>query len=335
MTKEEQDILFGRYERYYSKIPGIVTLIDSRSIEPYLTDDDILAPDIDEDLYMSLNHPNSMRKIICENFYDGCGLYEGLITAYPLKKVTQQYVEYCNENLPNDLKDLEISDVLPMFSNVNGKLIDKTVKSSKDIDQLAVYFFPAYKGNDVKRHIAEIARKLQICGYDMSYCKKLENTKLSEQYRDKIDVYRLQFEARYSQEVIKLSKTLYHVTDEKNINKIRKQGLVPKSKSPEFKYKDRIYLFNTDDMKKAFEYKNLKVNNLKDNGIDTSDMKFCILKIDRDKLQASSLYKTGKITFYYDPCYGFGVKQLQDSPGIFTYNNIPRELIEDDFVMIP
>ena len=111
MTKEEQDILFGRYERYYSKIPGIVTLIDSRSIEPYLTDDDILAPDIDEDLYMSLNHPNSMRKIICENFYDGCGLYEGLITAYPLKKVTQQYVEYCNENLPNDLKDLEISEI--------------------------------------------------------------------------------------------------------------------------------------------------------------------------------------------------------------------------------
>ena len=41
MTKEEQDILFDRYERYYSKIPGIVTLIDSRSIEPYLTDDDM------------------------------------------------------------------------------------------------------------------------------------------------------------------------------------------------------------------------------------------------------------------------------------------------------
>ena len=85
----------------------------------------------------------------------------------------------------------------------------------------------------------------------------------------------------------------------------------------------------TKKIKISFKYYNKA-------GIDTSGMQFCVLKIDRDKLQNSSLYKSGKMTFYYDPCYNLTqIKQLQDSPGIFTYNNIPRELIEDDFVMIP
>ena len=40
--------------------------------------------------------------------------------------------------------------------------------------------------------------------------------------------------------------------------------------------------------------------------------------------------KNGKIVFYVDPCYSLEGILKSNCEAIFTYNNIPRELIEDD-----
>lgn len=334
-SETEQDSIY-RYERYYSKGLCLYCVTGLPRAEKYLADHDIESPSLNEGMYMTLNHPTSLRHYICENEQDWCPTYEGLIATYPIHKLIEKYKTWCNKNLDKTLRELPLSDVLPTyFVGSSGKLVDRVVRL-KRFDQLVTFLLPAYKGKDVKSQISEIVDDFYICGYDLSYFERFKDEDVGEQYRDKFDVYKLQFEAKYSQEAITLSKTLYHVTEVKNLPKIRKQGLVPKSKSPEFKYKDRIYLFNVEDIRQVFAYKKLKMFQLNKAGIDTSSMQFCVLRIDRDKLQNSSLYKSGKMTFYYDPCYNLTqIKQLQDSPGIFTYNNIPRELIEDDFVMIP
>ena len=54
----------------------------------------------------------------------------------------------------------------------------------------------------------------------------------------------LLFEAKYHEEDFTFAKSLYHVTTADVLSKIKRNGLVPKSKSSKFDYPDRVYLFN-------------------------------------------------------------------------------------------
>ena len=54
-----------------------------------------------------------------------------------------------------------------------------------------------------------------------------------------------------------------------------------------------------------------------------------MLRIAKDKLTSSNLYKTSKMTFYVDPKYSMD----NDMPiAIYTHNNIPANLIDSECV---
>ena len=54
-----------------------------------------------------------------------------------------------------------------------------------------------------------------------------------------------------------------------------------------------------------------------------------MLRVSKDALQASSLYKTGKMEFYVDPKYGI----FSGMPtAVYTHNNIPPNLIDSECV---
>lgn len=133
------------------------------------------------------------------------------------------------------------------------------------------------------------------------------------------------FEAKYNDFELELQDKLFHVAPIKYLEKIRKNGLVPYSKSFEFKYEPRVYLFNKCD-------KNLMLLYGREKARSCNDIGFCVFKVLKTKLFGDQIYKDGKQKFYLDPMFADAIKL--DSKAIFTYENIPRRLLEDDFLKV-
>jgi hypothetical protein len=122
---------------------------------------------------------------------------------------------------------------------------------------------------------------------------QVENTLLNS---DKISIL---IEPNYDDKVEFNSEYLYHTTDSKNLDKILKYGLIPKSKNTRSFYPERIYLSpNQERMSfirnelvgdKGGDYINLRIKNFNE----------------------LSLYK-----------------DLRFKDGFFTYDNIPQKYIE-------
>lgn len=115
----------------------------------------------------------------------------------------------------------------------------------------------------------------------------------------------LHFEAKYSDVINKedLPDRVYHVTDERLLPKIQKQGLLPKAGSKKTKHPDRIYLFaNTENIKGLLDNPEIYIDSAVVLTIDISDFK-----------------KTTK--FYVDPFLVDG--------GMYVLKNIPPNLIVD------
>ena len=64
---------------------------------------------------------------------------------------------------------------------------------------------------------------------------------------DLTDIDGLRFEAKYDMEAINLNRYIYHVTDKKNLDKILKIGLTPKTKSKLSYHPERIYLAKNEN----------------------------------------------------------------------------------------
>jgi hypothetical protein len=134
------------------------------------------------------------------------------------------------------------------------------------------------------------------------YYKKIDEVKL-----DKGAPVEVHFESKFDKEVKDIPDTLYHVTLSKNLEKIRKIGLVPKSKMKQTYHLDRIYLAFTIEGAKAIE------NEFK--GIDNS--KYVILKISTKGLN---------VKFMKDPNATLFSGEVL---GIYTHENISSEFIKE------
>ena len=87
-----------------------------------------------------------------------------------------------------------------------------------------------------------VAAYVMLCLFDILVVRLCY---ISEhKYMNDIKILILQFEAKFPKNKFEFADILLHVTPFKYLEKIKKFGLVPKSKSAEFKYDDRIYLFN-------------------------------------------------------------------------------------------
>ena len=114
-SETEQDSIY-RYERYYSKGLCLYCVTGLPRAEKYLADHDIESPSLNEGMYMTLNHPTSLRHYICENEQDLCPTYEGLIATYPIHKLIEKY-----KNLAHDIANRYIeSKALSIMSHISS-----------------------------------------------------------------------------------------------------------------------------------------------------------------------------------------------------------------------
>lgn len=113
----------------------------------------------------------------------------------------------------------------------------------------------------------------------------------------------IMFEAKYHTEIKNLPKILYHITNNKNLEKIFSIGLTPREKSKLSKHPERIYFTLTLEdcqfLKMDFQ------NRYKED--------YTILQVDIKNLDK-------EIKFFQDP-YFF-------EKGIYTYQNIPYKIIK-------
>lgn len=139
------------------------------------------------------------------------------------------------------------------------------------------------------------------------------------------------FEAKFFEPKPELSDTLYHVAPARYLEKIKRRRLAPKSKSDVFEYPERIYLFNKASIMNVVEYGMKKLSMLKSRhgNSHVDDSCFCVFAIKKAKLERYRPYVEKKTVFYFDPCYVGQSGGLKESKAIFTYNSLPRSLLED------
>jgi hypothetical protein len=116
----------------------------------------------------------------------------------------------------------------------------------------------------------------------MGYFISVVNLKAGEKLKDKNDIEKtltnsdrisIMIEPNYDDKIDFNGEYLYHTTDSKNLDKILKYGLIPKSKNTRSFYPERIYLSPNEDWMssirqelvgdKGGEYINLRIKNFK------------------------------------------------------------------------
>lgn len=133
--------------------------------------------------------------------------------------------------------------------------------------------------------------------------RELKSKEKYDEYEPDEDIYTILIEPKYGNEFQpnKLPNKVYHITDEKYLDKIKKIGLIPKSKNKLTKHPDRIYLL----LKKS------TIDDLLDNpDFDLDNPVILTINIKDFK---------NKYKIYPDP---------NTENGAFTLNNIPPTLIE-------
>lgn len=276
-----------------------------------------LAKIIDSFKCYAINSPYQISNFIFEHEtkHNIKYLSEGLIKTYPTQKFIDWFKSELQQNLPIQLKSLKFSDI--ENTDDSTYLIDVVDKTS-EIDGISgqiAFIVPFYKHQNFKLLLDKLVNRSYIFGYDFTSLEKYDQQLIPD-----VDVFLIQFEARFANAKFELADVLLHISPLRSFEKIKKHGLVPKSKSTEFRYMDRIYLFNQCSQKIAIEYGLYKMNQVNDNG-------FCVFKINKKQLINDPKYKNGKLTFYIDTSFSdnidLGIK------AIFTYNNINLNLLDD------
>lgn len=242
-----------------------------------------------------VNSPFNLRNLIYEKeekkgvFF----LYEGLIKTFPSKKFIDGFWKKVDGVVPDELKDLTWSDV--GMGNKDVPLFGDSVSSdpADEIHGSIGFFVPVYRDeiDTLRKTVNKVANGMAVHGYCLTDVDEM-NHDLAEE----IAVMRVQFEAKFPADRFRFAPTLYHVAPLKYLNKIRKNGLVPKSKSSEFKYDDRVYLFNKMPLEGILQYGEYKAS-------QAGDSEFCLFSIDYGKLSSLETFKDGRLKFYVDNAF--------------------------------
>lgn len=117
-------------------------------------------------------------------------------------------------------------------------------------------------------------------------------------------------EERRQDDELPVPKFLYHLTPENKVNKILKNGLVPKAQNKLGKHPDRIYFFLQKDLTLNYKFyaDDFWASGHKNT---TRDVKYTLLKIDTKKCR-------NDFKIYGDP------NMIR---GVWTFNNVPPEAI--------
>lgn len=333
------------YCKYYKKNPLTAHHCDSRatSLEK-LYSIDISARDrvnfFPESVDLCLNDMCRMTNAIREKEHDIIYVTEGLIKTYPIEKAVSTYKQWFDDNVDSRLKDSKLSDVVKKHAGTKS-LDDKMDFKIKDIVEhhafsddstqpgILTFLVPLTEDQidelSAEDMIKDLAHSMYRCGYNLAQYELVEFDEdfLQDMFYDVVFFY-VTFEAKYTDIDFDLSDNLYHVTPMRNLSKICKNGLVPKSKHAVYQYPERVYLFNDCDMLFILDYAMSKAE-------DVHDSQFAMLKLSSERLQQDPQYKNGKLKFYVDQKYYTGDNGLPQA--IYTYGNVKRGLIDDEIVL--
>ena len=179
--------------------------------------------------------------------------------------------------------------MLSRYKDKNDSLTKSLIKSGINIDNTIselerqisefnygdVSIFTDFNNKELS---LELISLLNSMGYFIS----VVNLKAGEKLKDKNDIEKtltnsdrisIMIEPNYDDKIDFNGEYLYHTTDSKNLDKILKYGLIPKSKNTRSFYPERIYLSPNEDWMssirqelvgdKGGEYINLRIKNFK------------------------------------------------------------------------
>ena len=245
---------------------------------------------------------------------------EGLIATYPTRKFMDSLLHRLRAELPYELKKLTFGDIdAPDYGFDKDEALFGANYATTEVDGVSAMFsivVPVYK-NDMdgfRKYIKDEVDSQYVYGYDLTAINEINQVK-----RKDIVVLVFQFEARFSKDKFRLTDVLYHVSPLKNLPKIRKRGLVPTSKSSQFNYKDRVYLFNQCPTTTIVSYG-------MDKASAENDIGFCVFTIQRNNLESLETFKNGKLDFYVDWEFEVDDNKVE---AVFTYNNVPLSIMND------
>lgn len=253
---------------------------------------------------------------------------EALIHTYPTSYFLKRYRKFCQEHLSVGLADITFG-MLYDDANDNEKVIDEVVLSDEDqkVSPQVRIALPTYADDiqqqkDLRRGVIDLAL---ASGYYFS-SEKLWDYEANDMVKRQVRVFYITFEAKYSYMDVTLQGNLYHVTSMKSLGKIKKFGLTTKMQSSDFSYPDRVFLFNDVPYQTVLDYG-------KNKAMQKNDKQFCALKILKTSIDNCLLYKNGKMKFYRDSSFSDEDSTSTEQKAVFTYSNIPRELIEDQVLV--
>ena len=269
-----------------------------------------------------INNPFNISRLIYENETSKGIRYigEGLIVTYPTKKFMDSLLHRLRAELPYELKKLTFGDIDALDYGFGKDEVlfgaNYATPEVSGVSAMMSIVVPIYKSDmdGFRKYIKQEVDSQYVYGYDLTAINEIEQHKM-----DDVVVLVLQFEARFSKDKFKFTDVLYHVSPLKNLPKIRKRGFVPMSKSSEFSYNDRVYLFNQCPISTIVSYG-------MDKAAKANDIGFCMFTIQRNNLESLESFKNGKLDFYVD--WGFEVDDGKVE-AVFTYNNIPLSVIDD------
>jgi hypothetical protein len=261
-------------------------------------------------------------------------IFEAVIKTYPTRKLKEFLSWWLERNVPSDIRDVKVSDMEPeedISDDENARIIDCIITQTelKEISPIVQVMVPFHKTGDetkdkeyLDNFIGELSNKLYRFGYSITSTDPIKcNNEIVNGNR--IGLYSVTLEARYTETSIKLNDVLYHVTTPDKIEKIRRRGLEPRSNALGFDYPERVYLFNGMDIDTLMGY-----------GFTKGNSEFCILQILRDKLVNDPAYRNGTMRFYIDPFFADNDNNPGSSKAIFTYSNIRPELLNDAMIIV-
>lgn len=270
-----------------------------------------------------ISSPFNLRRLVQENEVKRNVKYkveEGLVRSFPTDKFLDVVGRWLEKNLPSDMQNLTFKDI---GEEEEGEDFNSTIFGTMDrtpekdgVSAMLSILIPVRSEDMVefRKSLMSFIEGAYVYGYDLTSIERYEHQK-----REDVVVLSVQFESRFSNDRSGMADVMYHVAPLKILPKIRKNGLVPKSRSSEFNYKDRVYLFNKCPMSRMIQYGKYKAEETKDDG-------FCLFTIMREKIESLETFKNGLLTFYAD--WAFDV--VPDVEAMFTYGNIPLSVMEDE-----
>lgn len=262
--------------------------------------------------------------------YDNSQVYlnEADAKTVPTKDFINDFIDFCNANLPADLADVTFDQ---LYHDGDNNVIVNSPPVISDKDQVVsptlCLALPTYANGKAftNKLIREFIEVVVNDGYFLSYQPSTVHCKFHDGLDDDVMITYLTFEAKYTLLNVSLNGNLFHVTVTENAMKtIAKQGLVPKSESTEFSYPPRIFLFNKAEYDEILAYGKEKAKS-------KNASCFYVIRIDKSSIENYEPFKSGEFMLYRDPCFS-RLDCSTDETAIFTYDKIPISLLNDNIV---